>query len=176
MLLTYLRHGEQSPSWAANWLEASQEIPRILWNPKVHFLIHKFPLTLPMPGQLDPVHALTYYFLKIHLNVILPSTPRSPTWHSGFPTKTRYTTFTYTCYMPCPSHSPFDHLNNIRWALSSSLCSFLYSPVTSSLLVPNILLNILFSNTLSICSSLNINDQVQHPYKTKGILVVLTAH
>jgi hypothetical protein len=31
-------------------------------------------------------------------------------------------------------------------SLSSSLCSFLYSPVTSSLLVPNIVLNTLFSN------------------------------
>jgi hypothetical protein len=37
---------------------------------------------------------------------------------------------------------------------SSSLCSFLYSPVTSSLFGPNILLSTLFSNTLSLCSSL----------------------
>ena len=27
---------EQSPSWEANWSAASQEIPRILWNQKVH--------------------------------------------------------------------------------------------------------------------------------------------
>ena len=27
---------EQSPSWEANWLSASQEIPHILWNLKVH--------------------------------------------------------------------------------------------------------------------------------------------
>jgi len=27
---------EQNPSWEANWSAASQEIPRILWNPKVH--------------------------------------------------------------------------------------------------------------------------------------------
>ena len=33
-LLTYFM--EQSPSWEANWFAASQEIPRILWNPKVH--------------------------------------------------------------------------------------------------------------------------------------------
>jgi hypothetical protein len=35
-------------------------------------------------------------------------------------------------------------------SLSSSLCSLLYSPVTSSLLGPNILLSTLFSNTLSL--------------------------
>jgi len=45
-------------------------------------------------------------------------------------------------------------------SLSSSLCSFLHSPVTSSLLGPNILLNTLFSNTLSLRFSLNVRDQI----------------
>jgi hypothetical protein len=57
--------------------------------------------------------------------------------------------------------------------LSSSLCSFLHSPVTSSLLGPNILLNTLFPNTLSLCYSLNVSDQVSHPYKTTGKIIVL---
>jgi hypothetical protein len=33
---------------------------------------------------------------------------------------------------------------------------------------PNILLSTLFSNTLSLCSSLNIRDQVSHAYRTSG--------
>jgi hypothetical protein len=49
---------------------------------------------------------------------------------------------------------------------SSSLCSFLQPLVTSSLFGPNILLNTLFSNTLSLWSSLNVRDQVSHPYRT----------
>jgi hypothetical protein len=53
------------------------------------------------------------------------------------------------------------------------LWSCLHPPVTSSLFGPNILLSILFSNTLSLCSSLNVRDQVSHPYRTKGKLVVL---
>ena len=39
-LLTYL-HMEQSPSLEANSSSATQEIPRILRNPKVNYHIHK---------------------------------------------------------------------------------------------------------------------------------------
>jgi len=48
-------------------------------------------------------------------------------------------------------------------SLSSSLCSFLHSHVYSSLLGPDILFKTLFSNTLSLRSSLNLSDQVSHP-------------
>jgi hypothetical protein len=50
-----------------------------------------------------------------------------------------------------------------------------FSPVslTSSLFSPNILLNTLFSNTLSLCSFLNVRDQVSHPYGTTGKIIVL---
>jgi hypothetical protein len=55
---------------------------------------------------------------------------------------------------------------------SSSLCNFLHSPVTSTLLGPNILLRTLFSNTLSLCSSLSVRDQFSHQYKTTGRIMV----
>jgi hypothetical protein len=58
-------------------------------------------------------------------------------------------------------------------SLNSSLCSFLHSPITSSHLSPNILLYILFSNTLSLHSSFSVTDQVSHPYKTRGKTIVL---
>ena len=72
-LLTYSM--EQSPYSETNRFSDSQETPHILWNPKVHFRIHNFPPPAPVPSQLDPVHTPTSYFLKIHLNIILPCTP-----------------------------------------------------------------------------------------------------
>jgi hypothetical protein len=46
-------------------------------------------------------------------------------------------------------------------------------PITSSLFGPNILLSTPFSNTLSLCSYLNVKDHVSHPYRTTGKLIVL---
>ena len=70
----------QSPSWEANWFAASQEIPRILWNPNVHYRTHKRPPTVPILGQPNPVHILTSHLLEIHPNIIHPSTRRFPQW------------------------------------------------------------------------------------------------
>ena len=70
----------QSPSWAANWFAASQEIPRISRNPKVHYRTHKRPPPVSILGQPNPVHTPTYHLLEIHPNIFHPSTPRSPQW------------------------------------------------------------------------------------------------
>jgi hypothetical protein len=56
---------------------------------------------------------------------------------------------------------------------SSSLGSFIQPPFTSSLFGPNILLSPLFSSKLSLCSSLNVGDQVSHPYRTKEKNIIL---
>jgi len=110
---------EQSPSWEANRFSASQEIPRILQNPKVHYRIHKCPTPVPILSQLDPVHTTTSLFLKIHFNIILPSTPESPksSLSLRFPYQNPVyaSPLTHTRYMPRPSHSRLYYPNNIGW-------------------------------------------------------------
>jgi hypothetical protein len=49
---------QQSTSWEANRFSASQEIPRILWKPEVHYgiYVYKGPSTFPILSQTNQVH------------------------------------------------------------------------------------------------------------------------
>jgi hypothetical protein len=109
-ILTYL-----VTPWSKIFLEkltgsaASQDIPGILWNPKVHYRTHKCPPPLPILSQLHPVPTTPSHSLNIHLNIILPSMSGSPQWSLSlrFPhqNSVRTSPLPHTRYMPHPSHS-----------------------------------------------------------------------
>jgi hypothetical protein len=120
--LTYITNYsmQQSPSWKAETLSASQEIPRLSWNPKVHYRDHKTPELVHIINHMNPVHILLPCFLSCililssHLRLDLPSG------------------FDHSCYMIRPSH-PLDLITLIIFASayrlwSSSLCSLIQPP------------------------------------------------
>ena len=97
---------------------ASQEIPRTLWNPKVHYRTHKCPPSVLILSQLHPVSTTSSHFLKICLYIIIPSMSESPQWSLSlrFPHHNSVHTslLLHTRHMPRPSHSSrFYHPHNI---------------------------------------------------------------
>jgi hypothetical protein len=108
------------------------------------------------PYPPHPTFWRSILILSSHLCLGLPSGLFPP----GFPTKTLYTPLPIRS--TCPAHLILlDFITRtILGEEYRSLCSFLHSPFTSSVLGPNILLN-----TLSLRSSLNVSDQGSQPYK-----------
>ena len=85
---------------------------------------------------------------------------------SGIPTKTLHAFLDCSIVAICHAHLSRLDLRFLIMlceeynACSSALCNSRHSSVISSLLAPSIFLSTLFSNTLNLCSSLKVRDQV----------------
>jgi len=131
-LLTYSM--VQTLSWEANWFAASQEIPCISRNPKVHYRTHKRPPLVSILGQPNPVHIPTSHLLETQPNIFHPSTPRSPQWSPPVSPARPYTSLPIRT--TCPAHLILldfitrTILGGQYKSFSSSLCNLRHSPVT----------------------------------------------
>jgi hypothetical protein len=111
--------------WKADCHSACQKnILLSLWNPKIHYRVHKSPPLDPILSQPNSARPINFYLPKAHLNVILPPTPRSSQWSLtyGLPNQNPVNTspLPHACHMSRPPHPPwFNHPNNIRWRIQA---------------------------------------------------------
>jgi hypothetical protein len=133
---------EQNLSWKTNRFSEYQEIPRTLWNAKVHYRFHKCQPPASISKKLHPVHNPISNFLKIYLFIILLSTPGSPNFSftQNFPTNPCIclTGLPYTL-LTRPHYILFKFITQTilgegHRIISSSLRTFLHSIVISKLL------------------------------------------
>jgi len=62
---------QESPFWEANSFSASQEIPRILRNPKVHFRTHNSPPPVPILSQIHCATVQNFVARDFYITVLV---------------------------------------------------------------------------------------------------------
>ena len=140
-------------------------------EPEVSLPHSQEPRSVPILSQIDTVHASLSHFFRIRFNYHPPTYAwvLQSALSITSPVPIRATCPAYLTLLVLITRTIFSEQYR---SLSSPLCRFLHSPVTSSLSSPNIFLSTLFSNTLSLRASVNVSDQVSHPYKTEGKITV----
>jgi len=152
---------EQIPSWEGTKHSSTREILCFLWNPKVHYHIHKILSLISIESHMHPFHTFPPDFPKIHSNVIFLSKPTSSKWSLAFRFFDQncicFSYLSHACYML--GHLILFHLiiliilGEAQKLWSSPLHSLLQAFTISSHVGPNILLSTLLSNPQSMLFS-----------------------
>jgi hypothetical protein len=125
---------------------------------------------------MNPVHTLPYCFFKIHCNTLSSTSDSSKQlFPSGFSTKTLCAFLISPIPVTCPSYLILNLITQIMLLRNTSYEAPHYAVLSNLLLFHPSWLKIFSSapcsQTSCVCSSLNVRDQVSHPYKTAGCIV-----
>ena len=146
---------EQSHFPESNKFWASQEFPRILWNPKVHCRIHNSPPRVTVLRQINPLYAAhstsrrSIFVLSFHLRLGLAS--------DSFPQVSAPKPYlhlspaSHLLHAPYTRISVFNHPKNIWWAVQRiMLLLMLSSPFPSQQLLNTTSIDANMSETIYI--------------------------
>ena len=160
---------DQSSSWEADSFELVKKFPNSFGTWRFINLVYKSLALVPNLNQMNAVHTIPGCSFKIQVVSFLQNSYQNPVCICLHP-----------LYAISPAHLILfcdlitviiiDEEYNL-W--SFSLCHFLHSLVTSSLLGPSIFLHALFCSAFSLCSSVNLRDQVSHLFHATDQLIVL---
>jgi hypothetical protein len=113
------------------------------------------------------VHILSTYFFTVHSNIFIHIRLGLPNgiFPSGFQTKTSHAFFISSVLATFPAYLVLDFITSYEAPVQPL--------ATYTVLDLHSLLSTLFSNTLSLCSSFNVRDQVPHPYEITDKILAL---
>jgi hypothetical protein len=142
----------------------------MLLNPKGHYRARRTASLFPIFSQINSVHALSTYLKSILISYFY----LCPVFTSDFPTKQLYASLFSPMRGTCPTHVialdlitliininiythlvRTEHRGTPHYAIFCILLVFLGRYT---------FLSTLFSNTVRLCSSLNMRDQVSQPH------------
>ena len=126
----------------------------------------RFPPLVPFLSQMKSVHALSSLYLNPS-NIILPSTAglSQRLFSSGFPTTHLYAFLFTPIFATCSTILMLSFSTLLVLVSSENFSLYTGASVLAVSVGPCVFLGSLFSNIRSVFSSLDMQDQVSHPYK-----------